>query len=221
VANVWHSFAAGKRAKSMHDDTFVWASGTPDADFASTAVGQFLVRSPGGAVIGAGANDPQGHQLRVEGTVKADGGFVGDGRQLTGVAKLSGNNYFFGELTTNLKIAVDAEGLNNGTIAGIGPSAGGALLFGGQAENTGEGIASKRTSGGNQFGLDFYTAYVPRLSIHSSGRVGIGTNSPADRLHLVGTGTRARAESTDSSFAEGRNGVASLHFTFRPPWHRQ
>jgi hypothetical protein len=42
---------------------------------------------------------------------------------------------------------------------------------------TGEGIASKRTAGGNVRGLDFYTSKLPRLSITSQGLVGIGTGT--------------------------------------------
>jgi hypothetical protein len=50
-----YSFAAGHRAKANHDGAFVWADST-DADFASTAEDQFMVRANGGAVI-TGTND--------------------------------------------------------------------------------------------------------------------------------------------------------------------
>lgn len=56
-----HSFAAGRRAKANHNGAFVWADGT-DADFASTAANQFLVRAGGG--VGLGTNQP-GNQLHV------------------------------------------------------------------------------------------------------------------------------------------------------------
>jgi Chaperone of endosialidase len=45
-----YSFAAGYRAKAIHEGAFVWADYT-DADFASTANNQFLIRASGGAVI--------------------------------------------------------------------------------------------------------------------------------------------------------------------------
>jgi len=44
TANGNYSFAAGRRAKAQNDGTFVWAD-SEDADFASTAPDQFLVRS--------------------------------------------------------------------------------------------------------------------------------------------------------------------------------
>ncbi len=44
------SFATGRRAKAMHDGTFVWAD-TTDADFSSTGGNQFLVRASGGLGI--------------------------------------------------------------------------------------------------------------------------------------------------------------------------
>ena len=45
-----YSFAAGKRAKANHDGAFVWADST-DADFASTANDQFMVRATGGVSL--------------------------------------------------------------------------------------------------------------------------------------------------------------------------
>ena len=56
------------------------------------------------------------------------------------------------------------------------------LTFG---ASSGEGIGSKRTAGGNQFGLDFYTFGTNRLSIANSGNVGIGTSSPVRRLQVL------------------------------------
>jgi hypothetical protein len=59
------------------------------------------------------------------------------------------------------------------------------LKFGG-ALGSGEGIASKRTSGGNQYGLDFYTSSANRVSIDVNGKVGINTTSPSQRLEVNG-----------------------------------
>jgi hypothetical protein len=60
-----YSFAAGYRAKANHYGTFVWGDSS-DADFASTAADQFLVRASGG--VGLGTNDPDA-QLDVAGAV--------------------------------------------------------------------------------------------------------------------------------------------------------
>lgn len=59
-----------------------------------------------------------------------------------------------------------------------------ALTFG---SSSGEGIASKRTAGGNRHGLDLFTSSTPRVSITTNGKVGIGTPAPTDALHIVGT----------------------------------
>jgi hypothetical protein len=61
------SFAAGHRAKALNRGTFVWADGT-NADFASTADDQFLVRTSGGArfVRGASLFSPTGAALQSE-----------------------------------------------------------------------------------------------------------------------------------------------------------
>ena len=77
-------------------------------------------------------------------------------------------------------LRIDQNNQNSG-------SASFALTFG---HASGEGIGSKRTSGGNQFGLDFYTLFTNRMSITQGGDVGIGTTSPSARLQIRdGTGT--------------------------------
>jgi len=88
--------------------------------------------------------------------------------------------------TTNVSAAVvvDAAGANAGTFANSTAPANNGLRFGGIA--SGEGIASKRTSGGNQFGLDFYTNFVNRMTISNTGSVGIGTTAPGYPLQVVG-----------------------------------
>ena len=118
------SFAAGYRAKAMHQGSFVWADST-DADFASTGNDQFLIRAGGG--VGLGVNAPQQ------------------------------------KLSVGAGLNLDQNNGNSGSVAN-------ALTFG---SSSGEGIASKRNSGGNQFGLDFYTGSLNRLSIANDGNIAI------------------------------------------------
>jgi hypothetical protein len=84
------------------------------------------------------------------------------------------------DVTGNIRaltaLNVDGLGVNNGSLSS-------GLSFG---AGSGEGVASKRTAGGNQYGLDFYTEYANRMSISQAGRVGIGTSTPYTTLHLRG-----------------------------------
>lgn len=59
-----------------------------------------------------------------------------------------------------------------------------ALTFG---NNKKVGIGSRRTTGPNQAGLDFYTQGVRRMVIDSFGNVGIGTTTPSNLLHVAGS----------------------------------
>lgn len=83
----------------------------------------------------------------------------------------AGSGVFAGDVVVNNSLT------NNGTIAG-------GLRFG--ETGSGEGIASKRTVGGNRWGLDLYTGNAARLSITNAGNVGIGTQSPGERLTVAG-----------------------------------
>jgi hypothetical protein len=57
------------------------------------------------------------------------------------------------------------------------------IKFGGTG--SGEGIASP-TQGTNQYGVEIYTQSEPRISVTSSGNVGIGTQTPASKLDVNG-----------------------------------
>lgn len=67
-----YSIVAGRRARSDHKGSFVWADYFSDAgeDFVTTGENQFLIRASGG--VGIGTNDPQ-TALQVAGTITADG----------------------------------------------------------------------------------------------------------------------------------------------------
>jgi microcystin-dependent protein len=133
--------------------------------------------------------------LNLQGSVNTASGLTLNG--LTTVSNLS--------VIRNL--ILDSNGQNSGSVSNF------AVTFG---SPSGEGIASKRTSGGNQNGLDFYTAFQTRMSIDNGGNVGIlgtkvlefgrgiaGKESNAgkigyntwsgDALDIVGAGTNSNA----------------------------
>jgi hypothetical protein len=228
-----HSFAAGFRAKALHAGSFVWAD-SMNADFVSSATDQFLVRAYGGFGIGTtnvvgqftirggsggGWNTPLSDiendngggntapALRVISTGNAvDGalnvGATGTGKILalranggevanvdtTGSLTLSGNLSLAGGLN------LDSSSLNSGSLTR-------ALVFG---SGSGEGIVSKRTSGGNRYGLDFYTGFSPRLSIDNGGNVSIGATSAAGKLD-VNTGAGDIQFRSESGLCPGLN----------------
>ncbi len=194
-----YSFAAGRRAKAVHEGAFVWGDST-DADVSSTTNNQFLIRASGG--VGIGVSAPQ-QQLSVAAGLNIDqngansgsvtnaltfGSNSGEGiasRRTAGANQygldfytagvnrmsiLNGNgNVGIGVSAPQQRLSVGA-GLNIDQNNGNAGTVGNALTFG---SSSGEGIASRRTAGGNQFGLDFYTGGINRLSIANNGNLAI------------------------------------------------
>lgn len=104
-----------------------------------------------------------------------------------------GTNNTTEPLTVGGGIKVDEFNQNDGSLTFS------ALRFGGGG--SGEGIASKRTSWGNQNGLDFYTGFNSRMSIQNGGNVTVnGGNLVVNggRL-LVGDETTTQAKLTVNS----------------------
>ena len=87
-----------------------------------------------------------------------------------------------GFVTATNGLSVDGAALNDGTFASGSPTG---LAFGGLV--SGEGIASRRIAGANQYGLDFYTSFVNRMTITNTGSVGIGTINPTAKLTVSDT----------------------------------
>ena len=89
---------------------------------------------------------------------------------------------------------IDQNNLNSGTLTNT-------MRFG--PGNSGEAIGSKRTTGGNIFGLDFYIASSNRMSITVDGNVGIGTANPSSKLHVFGNGVLRINADSDSNAGFG------------------
>jgi hypothetical protein len=90
-----------------------------------------------------------------------------------------------GSVAARSSIYTDSFG--NGTAGTGAGNTGNGFYFGGTTG--GEGVRSNRTNataGLNQFGLDFITNYLDRLSITNGGSVGIGTTNPGSRLDVQG-----------------------------------
>ncbi|MEO8151217.1 MAG: tail fiber domain-containing protein [Bacteroidia bacterium] len=91
-----------------------------------------------------------------------------------------------GNIRCDANFIVDGANTNNGSLSN-------ALVFG--VQSTGEGIASKRTAGSNQYGLDFYTNNQNRMSISNGGFVGVETANPGSKFHVSGAESTTHGKS--------------------------
>ncbi|MGO9273843.1 MAG: hypothetical protein ACLQOO_26985, partial [Terriglobia bacterium] len=126
----------------------------------------------------------------------AAGSFKGDGSGLTKVnanklggvlaanyARVDVSNNFAADQAVTGNFSATGNISAGGTVevdsihANTGASGPGLTFAGG-----GETIISNRNSGTNQYGLDFFTNYTPRMSITNSGQVGIGTQNPGSMI---------------------------------------
>ena len=77
-----YSFAAGRRAKAIHDGSFVWADAI-DEDYSSSISNSFKVRAAGGAVIDADNTYVRliGHEHQEAGNLRRCEYLAGQGRR--------------------------------------------------------------------------------------------------------------------------------------------
>ncbi len=198
------SLAAGQQAKANHDGAFVWADAS-NADFASSAPNQFLIRASGG--VGIGMSNPQA-ELDVAGEIHAtDELSVGNSvrlltnpdriRATTGTLSFEDDHLittgnvtaasFFGDgsnltgINVNDADANPANELNtslvlNGTNLQITDAAG-TLSADLSSLSGGDGHSLNAADG----------SPTDALFVDNNGSVGIGTTNPNHLLHLYGT----------------------------------
>lgn len=160
------SIASGGSSTAMGD--FTTASG-----FSSTAMGRITsARSAFETTIGCWNTDYtpiNALQWNAADRLFVIGNGAGFGLESNALIVLKGGTVY-----------IDPSNKNNGSINGN------TLLFGG-VNATGEGIGSKRTATGNQYGLDFYTSGSSKLSITNGGNIGIGITTPNTPLAFANT----------------------------------
>ncbi|MDH7502211.1 MAG: hypothetical protein QHJ82_05780 [Verrucomicrobiota bacterium] len=107
-------------------------------------------------------------------------GTLSDARLSTNIPRLNAPANYTSTVSAPVmqasNVVADASSLNNGAIM---PG----LVLGGTA--SGEGIASKRTTGGNQFGLDLFTAFTSRFAIENNGSIHIGAGNSFGAMPAV------------------------------------
>jgi hypothetical protein len=189
-----NALAAGHRAKANHTGSFVWAD-SQDADFATTATNQFLIRASGG--VGIGTSSPN-RPLSINASTNGDWLSLMDN---VGVTRWHLNNSGGGLNFAQTGIADNRLFLNTNGYVGIGTAIPAHPLTV-QADGTDQ-VAWRNSSyelgrlgysgGANAgwMGLENSSNFNVYISASGSsffkgGNVGIGTNSPQTALHVFG-----------------------------------
>jgi len=201
-----YSLAAGHRAKANHDGTFVWGDAT-DADFASTAANQFLIRASGG--VGIGTTSP-GEELDVAGTAQMTGfkmptsaanGYVltsdasgvgtwqaaaGGGWSLTGNAGTTPGTNFIGT-TDNQAVEIK---VNNTRILRLEPHATSPNMLGGYSGNalTAGVYGATIAGGGNAAGNNQVTDSYGTVAGGTDNQAGNNAGTVIDRTYATVSG---------------------------------
>lgn len=163
---------AGERISSGSGNTLIGSTAgvTITTEMHDTVVGWFAGVNTGvsnATALGAGANATQSNTV-----------ILGGNSVSTGIRTTAPNQ----SLGVGGGMTIDENNNNNGSVL-----ADSVIAFGTAASNgvSGEAIASQRTaSGGNQYGLDFYTLYTKRMSISNSGLVSINNLGSAGATQL-------------------------------------
>jgi hypothetical protein len=161
---------SGGRVINQGANVIVPGSGTPIDNTKFSGLGfQFNPYSGEGAIMSswddgfgflsfyttAGPGKPLTRRMVID-----EYGQVGIGKNPSALLDVAGT-------ARSINLVADATGTNGGTLAA-------GLSFG---PSSGEGIGSKRTAGGNQFGLDFYTSYSTRMSLSQDGSLWLHGNT--------------------------------------------
>ena len=193
--------AAGRRAKANHQGTFVWGDST-DADYASTANNQFLVRASGG--VGINTNNPGSAALAVNGDTVLNGTVYLNGNIIGGSSANVISNGFVGAFIGGGGIGGiqrNTVGANYASVlGGIGNVASGVYstamgAFAKASGNTATALGSSIASGGLATSMGSGTASGDFSTAMGKNTVASGVNSTA-----MGTNSLA---SGDSSVAMG------------------
>jgi hypothetical protein len=205
-----YSFAAGRKAQANNNGAFVWADST-DANFASTAVNQFLIRASGG--VGIGANDPAA-ALDVNGLIRSRTGGIKfpDGTiQTTAAWGLTGNA---GTTPgTNFIGTTDSQALefkvNNTRGFRLEPTSDTPNVIGGYSGNTVTAGAYGATISG---GGHYYGSCANRVTA-DFGTVGGGERNTAADSATVGGGDGNTASGFGATVGGGCNNTAAYSAT--------
>jgi hypothetical protein len=190
------SFAAGFRAKALHNGTFVWADET-DADFESSGPNQFLIRANGGVGINTGdlllhdasvfVEDTGGntfselctdvYAIRGQNSISGASGYLATGGGV-GVSGFSGTGiaaYFENS----------GSGASNPAIYAENTNAAGIVYWGENNSSDASMVLTNNDSTGPILKC-FGPGGVRPLQVNADGKVGINQLAPSEALHVVG-----------------------------------